>query len=64
MPSPSPVSSAATSQTVCSEEVTNQALMKVIVDLQAQLTSLSRQQNELMELVTDLRRELGTRAEP
>jgi len=64
MSSPSPDSSAAVSQTVCSEEVTNQTLMSVIVDLRAQLTSMSRRQDELMELVLDLRRELKTRTEP
>ena len=64
MSSPSPVSSAAASQTVRSEEVTNQTLMSVIVDLRAQLTSMSRRQDELMELVLDLRRELKTHTEP
>jgi len=64
MSSPSPDSSATTSQTVCSEEVTNQALMSLIVDLRAQLTSMSRRQEQLMELVLNLRPEPATRAEP
>jgi len=63
MPSPSD-SSATTSQTDCSEEVTNQALMSLIVDLRAQLTSMSRRQEQLMELVLNLRPDPATRAEP
>ena len=64
MTSPSPVSSTAVSQTVCPEEVTNQTLMSAITDLRAQLTSVSRRQDELMELITDLRYELDTRGGP
>lgn len=64
MSSPSPDSSATTSQTVCSEEITNQALMSLIMDLRAQLTSMSRRQEQLMELVLNIRPEPATRAEP
>jgi len=34
--------------------------MSVVLNLRTQLTSLSRRQDELTELVTDLRRELQT----
>lgn len=37
--------------------------MNVILDLRAQLTSLTHRQDELTELVTDLRRELQVRTE-
>ena len=63
MSSTSPVPSAAASQAIFSEAVTNQALMNVILDLRAQLTSLTHRQDELTELVTDLRRELQVRTE-
>ncbi|KAF9654071.1 hypothetical protein BDM02DRAFT_3107313 [Thelephora ganbajun] len=62
--SPPSTSPATAPQIISSEEVTNQTLMSVIVGLRAQLTSMSRRQDELIELVLDLRRELATRAEP
>ena len=64
MPSSSPVSSTAASKTVYSEEVTNQALMSAIMDLRAQLTSLSHRQDWLMELITGLLHEFNARTEP
>ena len=64
MSSPSPVSSTSASQTVCPEEVTNQALMSAIMDLRARLVSMSREQDQLVKLVNDLRDGLDTRTEP
>ena len=65
MSSPSPVSSTSTSQTVCPEEVTNQALMSAIMDLRAKLVSMSSEQDRLVKLVNDLsRRGLDTHTEP
>ena len=46
------------------EEVTNHTLMTGIIDLRAQLTSMSRRQDELIQLVLDLRQELTARVEP
>lgn len=46
------------------EEVTNHTLMTVVIDLRAQLTSMSRRQDELIQLVLDLRQELTARVEP
>lgn len=63
MPPVTETSSAVTSQTDSSEEVTNQVLINVICDLQVQLTAISRRQNELAEHVLNLQRELQTRFE-
>ena len=59
-PPPSVSPSAAASQ----EEVTNQTLMSVIMDLRAQLTSISRRQDEMMQLILNVRCEVETRTEP
>lgn len=61
MPPVTETSCAVTPQTDCLEEVTNQVLINVICDLQTQLTTISRRQNELAELILNLQRELKTR---
>ena len=63
MSSSSPDSSATASQAVYSEKVTNQTLMGLIVTLQAQLASMSRQQDQLMQVVLHLQRQSASHAE-
>ena len=63
MTSPSSASSATASQTPYSE-VTNQALMSLIVELRTELASMSQRQNQLMQLVLDLQRQPGPRVGP
>lgn len=41
-----------------------QTLMSAIMDLRAHLTTMTRRQDEVMQFVIDLRRELETRTRP
>ena len=56
--------SIATPQTACSGEVSNQTLMNVMDNLQIQMTSVSIQQEKIMEQLRAVQSELKARTEP